>query len=274
MMPDLRHKHWALIIIGLLVAAFALVTAYYFLGSDTVSGPVSQEATSTPVQATSTPATPVHITENATYYDIDLAYPSATPLVSVSADANDQAVTLMRATMQDLAAEFKKNGNFDNLTHDDVQMMRLDERKEALSSEYKTYTGARTVSYVFTVYEDTLGAHPNGYFRTFTFDTKTGQSLGITDLFIPSVDAATLLSAKARADLPAIIKQKSGYDADMDMITDGTAPKTDSFQDFYIDRKNLVILFPPYQVGPYALGPVTYPISLASLSASLKPEYR
>ncbi len=271
---DLRQKHWALIAVGVLIAFFVLLAAYFLLGSVTVTAPDRDTATTTPSQATSTPVTIMHIRESGKYYDLDLTYPSATPLNATNPSADAAAVASMKGAMQQTASEFKKNGNFEDLTQEDIKMMRLDERKYALSSEYETYTGARTVSYVFSIYEDTLGAHPNLYFRTFTFDTKTGQEILLGNLFTSSSNYLSTLSVRARSDIPGIIKKMSGSSGDIEYIQNGTKPVAESFQNFYIDNKNLVLVFPPYQVGPYALGTVLDPIPLAQLGATLKAEYR
>jgi hypothetical protein len=133
---DLKHKQWAVIVIGVLIGAFGVLAAWYMLGSHKALAPAGEMASTTAVMATttvSTPASALHITENAAYYEIDMTYPSATPLLSVSAAANAQAVATMKAAMMEQVAAFKKNGNFAGLTHDDVQMMGLDQRKEALS---------------------------------------------------------------------------------------------------------------------------------------------
>ena len=272
---DLRHKHWALIFIGILVAAFVILAGWYMLGSKQVLAPTGEIGTSTPlVPATTTPADiPAHITEHANYYDIDLTYPSVTPLATLSADADAKAVATMKGAMADVAAQFKKDGDFANLTQQDIELQRLDERKYALSAEYTVYKGARTVSYVFTIYEDTLGAHPNGYYRTFTFDTQTGAELPLSQLFQPSSQYLERLSARTRADVPAIIQAKAGSPGDTDFIQDGTKPDEISFQNFYIDGKDLVIIFPPYQVGPYALGTIEDPIPLGQLSDMLNSTY-
>ncbi len=128
---------------------------------------------------------------------------------------------------------------------------------------------------MYQIYEDTLGAHPNGYYRTFTYDLQTGQEVTLQDLFLPSIPYLERLSDRARADLPAIIKQMSGGDeGDPSMLADGTSPTADNFQWFYIDSTNLVLIFPPYQVGPYSLGTVTDTIPLAQLADSLKVEYQ
>jgi hypothetical protein len=181
--------------------------------------------------------------------------------------------------MMEQVAAFKKNGNFAGLTHDDVQMMGLDQRKEALSSEYKMYTGARTATYTFLIYEDTLGAHPNGYYQTFTFDTKTGAELSLADIFLPSIPYLERVSNRVRTDLPGIIDKMSSDGGnstftDTDSIKMGTQPVKENFSNFYISGKNLVFVFEPYQVGPYALGTVEDPIPLAQLADSLKIEYR
>lgn len=272
---DLKHKHWALIFIGILVAALAVIAIYYMLGTQKVSAPTSPTATSTAQAATTTAAAaPAHITEHAQYYDIDMAYPSATPLASAS--ANVQAVAIMKAAMQSTANQFVKDGNFANLTPKDVQMMGLDQQKESLGAQYKMYTGTHTVSYAFDIFEDTLGAHPNTFYQTFTFDTGTGAQLGLNDIFADE-NYLSELSTIANQKLPAILADREQIDVgevDTDYIAQGAAPKAENYQDWYISGSSLVIVFPPYQVGPYALGTIEMPIPLSSISTFLKPVYR
>lgn len=271
---DLRQKHWALITVGVLIACFALLTAYFLLGKVIVTVPDRGAATTTPSEASSSPVTILHITESTKYYDIDLTYPSATPLQATNASADRAAVATMKDAMQGLATQFKDNFANNRPVNDLVAPGSADTRKEALTSEYEMYTGARSVSYVFSIYEDTLGAHPNLYFRTFTFDTKTGQEILLGNLFTSSSNYLSTLSARARADVPGIIRKMSGQSGDAEYIQNGTKPVAESFQSFYIEGKNLVLIFPPYQVGPYALGTVLDPIPLAQLGAALKAEYR
>lgn len=273
---DLKHKHWAIIVVAILIAILATIAAWYMLGSRTVLAPSSGISTSTPTATATSSAPEAHITEHATYYDVDLAYPSVTPIASVSAYANEKAVATMKAAMQDTADQFKTDGNFANLTHDDIQIMGLDQRKESLGAEYKTYTGGRTVSYVFVIYEDTHGAHPNTFYRTFTFDTQNGEQLGLADLFAPGVNYLGALSTIASKQLPALVaarEQVSVSEVDTDYLHSGIAPEPDSFQNWYISGNSLVIVFPPYQVGPYALGTVELPIPFSQLS-TLRAEYK
>lgn len=269
-----------ILIIGGLAVVVALGVVWYLATHRAPNGSLIQIATSTP--ATSTPivtaATPLHITENAAYYDIDAQYPSSTVLkqsANVSADA--AAVATMKTFEQDTIAQFKKDGNFANLTHDDIQMIGLDQRKYALDIEYKTYQSPRTVSYVYTIYADTLGAHPNAYYRTFTFDTKTGANLSLGDVFASNSSYIQKLSDIAHAKLPAILAKIEGVsvsEVDTEQLNPGITATADNFQNFYLDGNNLVIVFPPYQVGPYALGTILLPIARADLGAMLKSEYR
>ena len=57
------------------------------------------------------------------------------------------------------------------------------------------------------------------------------------------------------------------------MINMGTTPEEVSFENFYFDGNDLVILFAPYQVAAYAAGPQTLRIPLSELASILKPEY-
>ncbi len=206
--------------------------------------------------------------EHAPYYNIVANYATSTPLQGA---AGASATALMKNFVADTIAQFKADGNFANLTKKDIQMMGFDQgRKETLNIVYLIASSPRTVSYIFTIYMDTLGAHGNTLFHTFTFDTTTGESLSIGDLFLPGTDYLGTLSGISRAKLPKII----GEFADTSMIANGTTPEDKNFANFFIDNGVLDILFSPYQVGPYAIGPQTLRISTSELSDTLKAEYR
>lgn len=273
----MNRKHHAVIVVLVLIIVFLLFALGVTYWQSRNSLPLAQSPASTTTVPALVPAETLHLTEHATYYDIDLTYPSATPLVSVSASANDAAVAAMKAFAATTSAQFKQDGNFANLTHDDVQMMGLDQNKYSVSSEYKTYTGGRTVSYVFAVYEDTGGAHPNTYYRTFSFDTQTGAPLTFGDLFAPGSSYLSLLSSQARADVPQILAKDAGGNApaeDTTYVESGTKPEAAAFQSFYIDGTSFVLVFPPYQVAPYSYGTILDPIPLTKLASALAPAYR
>jgi hypothetical protein len=58
------------------------------------------------------------------------------------------------------------------------------------------------------------------------------------------------------------------------MLSAGTTPEEKNFANFFLDNQEFVLLFPPYQVAPYAAGPQTLRIPLPELSNILKQEYR
>ncbi len=207
--------------------------------------------------------------EHAPYYDITANYATSTPL---RGNANAAAIALMQNFVADTITQFKTDGNFSNLTPQDIKMMGFDQgREEKLNIVYLVFSSPRTISYVFTTYLDTLGAHGNLFFHTFTFNTATGAPVALADLFLPGSDYLGTLSTLARAKLPAVI----GPDAtDARMLNAGTVPEDKSFSAFFIDNGTLGILFDPYAVAPYAAGPQTLQLPLSELSSILKPEYR
>ena len=206
--------------------------------------------------------------EHEDYYDIEANYATSTPLVG---DANAAAIALMQNFVKDTITQFKSDGDFANLTAEDTKVMGYDQgRKQQLQILYLMASSGRTVSYIFTIYTDTLGAHGNTFFKTFTFATRSGVALALADAFTSRSDYLDKLSQISRARLPVVI----GQDFDVAFIADGTTPEEENFQNFFFDINMLVILFPPYQVAPYSAGPQTLRIPLSDLSSILKSEYR
>lgn len=215
---------------------------------------------------------PQTVEEHAQYFDITAQYPQTTPLkAAVGVSADDKAVGAMKSFVLDTIGQFKKDGRFDSLTPKDIEMMGFDQgRKLSLNITYLSAASPRTVSYMFTISEDTGGAHGNQFFDTFTFDMKTGLPLVLGDLFVPNTDYLGLISTKTAEALTKIL---APY-ADARMIADGTKPTEDNFGNFFLDGSNLTFLFPPYQVAPYAAGPQTVAIPLETFAGMLKAEYR
>jgi hypothetical protein len=235
--------------------------------------PTPNFGTDTPTAVTE----PVTVTDEATYYTIKALYPSETPLkASAGAQADQAAVSVMKTFVEQEIARFKDNGDFANLSHDDVQMLGLDQRKYELGIEYQAYAGNATLTYVYQMYMDTGGAHPNAFYRTFTFDSKTGAQLTMHDLFTEGAPYLETLSSISRSKLPAFIAQRGDVavsEVDTDYIASGTMPEEDAFQNFYFKDGSLVLLFPPYQIGPYVLGMIELPIPVSELP-NLRSEYK
>jgi hypothetical protein len=218
------------------------------------------------------------ISENAAYYEVKAVYPSSAGLTATAGAAADaKAVEIMKQFELNTIDGFKEQGNFAHLTAEDVKVLGFDQgRKESLEIKYEMKSSPKTVSYMYSIYMDTFGAHPNTFFRTFTFDKKTGAGLDISDLFMPGTAYLKTLSTESRKRLPATIAQRESVkvsEVDTDYMNRGTTPDPDNFQNWYIEGGNLVIVFPPYQVAPYAAGMQLATIPLAQLP-SLNPAYR
>ncbi len=256
-------------IIALIVLLVAGGALWYVLTRPVEGLPPGSMGTTTPQGST---AGTRHITEETELYEIDAAYPASTPLTaSAGARADAAAVASMKGFAEAEIARFKDNGDFDSMTQEDKEMLGYgDGRKQALGLEYTLYTSPATVSYVYLIYVDTFGAHPNAYYRTFTFDKETGEDLHIDDIFSGTADYTSVLSMETRTRLKAAL----GADASIDMLEAGTTPDADNFQNFYLEGDALVMVFPPYQVGPYAIGTQEVRIPRSSLGNALKAEYR
>ncbi len=261
-------------IIGFLVLILlGIGTLWYMTTRPLPATPNVPVATTTPATATE----PLHITEHAQYYDVDAQYPGSTMLSqSAGTQADAAAIAQMKQWDEDTITQFKTDSGLNNLTPQDIQTQGLGpNRKYALTITYEAHSSSANVSYVFQVFEDTLGAHPNTTYKTFVFDSTNGKSLGLSDVFTPGFDYATALSTLSRAKLPAQIAAAEQIDVsqvDTGMLDAGTTADPANFQDFYFDGMNFVLLFPPYQVGPYVLGLVTLQIPASTVSG-LKTQY-
>ncbi|HEY4488869.1 MAG TPA: DUF3298 domain-containing protein [Candidatus Paceibacterota bacterium] len=266
----MNNKHRALWAVGGLLAIFIALLIWYMATHPAPTAVAPGDV------ATTTPPfvdTPQHIVDNGTYHEIDVAYPGVTPLfTSAGAEADAAAVSAMRNFSQNTVNAFRESA--------EMEMPGLGEfardRKYTMDVEYKLFESPKTISYVYMIYQDTLGAHPNTYYRTFSYDRSSGEDLHLEDLFVPGAPYLERLSERTRAELPIIMgrmAQMSPSEVDMDYINSGTMPIGDSFGNFKIEGANLVMIFPPYQVGPYVYGVLEVPISLSSLRDILEPGY-
>ncbi len=197
--------------------------------------------------------------EETDYYRIEVDYPDRVPVANTK-----KAQASLEQGLQQEIARFKSNIE-EMLSPDEEQRLREQGRKYAYGMEYKTYEGQGTVSYAYTVYEDTGGAHPNGYFKTFVFDQE-GNVVTLASLFPNNpnwLEELSLLASKqVTADMKARAEQE---DATGLLFEEGLAPQVENFSNFVIDGDQLVILIPPYQVASYAMGSFEVRIPLSDL---------
>ena len=242
----------AIIVLIILAAGFGL-----WASKATAPGPSGQEQSI--LMGSATPQGDYKHTEEAPYYTIETRYPAGRPVVEAALAAS--------------IAQFKEDGNFANLTAEDIQIQGLGpDRKYAYDAEYKTYNAPGYTSYFYTIYQDTLGAHPNGFFLTFVFD-KEGKQVALADLFMPGARYLDRLSAEAQKQVLAELAKRADAPATpdtADTVRIGTSPSPEALQFFYLDGDTLVLAFPPYQVAAYAMGSFEARIPLADLKDILK----
>lgn len=239
---------------------------------------MTQQVPSYPGPQVISPETPIafekkEVTDASEYHTSRATYPAVTPLIqSAGPDADARAVATMKTYAEGLVAGFKERAGFAELTPEDIATIGLGgDRKYELNADFETSEGTKTTTYVYMVYEDTLGAHPNAYYRTFTFNRATGEAVTLDDLL--EGQYLLRLSEISRAKLATQIAAASGGEANMEYIESGTTPTAENFQNFALKGDTLIIIFPPYQVGPWALGTQMVEIPLAEVADILAPAY-
>lgn len=214
------------------------------------------------------------VEDQSRYHTARAAYPNETPVrESGGPEADASVVAKLKSFAESQVAEFEARAGFESMTEEDIRMLGFDQgRKYELEMDFEVSESPKTLTYVYTIYEDTLGAHPNAYYRTFTFDKATGTELTASDLFAGTY--LQKLSQISRAKLPGVISEKSGVEADIEYIETGTTPTAENFQTYALQNDQLILIFPPYQVGPYALGTQFVEIPLSEIADILQPAYR
>jgi hypothetical protein len=135
-----------------------------------------------------------------------------------------------------------------------------------LSISYDEYRFSDTiVSLVFTIADYTGGAHPNSYYKTFTFDLEQGREISLGDLFIEGSDPLAVIAPIVQQDLLTRI----GEMTDPTWIQQGTGENPANYQNFAITPDALIFFFTPYQVAAYAARPQQSSIPLSQIGVIL-----
>lgn len=133
---------------------------------------------------------------------------------------------------------------------------------------YESFSHSDTiVSLLYTNYINSGGAHPNTYFRSFTFDLDAGTKLFFEDVF-PDADAALAVIAPVAQ---AALSEKFGDSADADWIEDGAGPELINYRNFVLTEDSIIFYFEPYQVAAYVFGTSEVEIPLTDLADVMAP---
>lgn len=114
---------------------------------------------------------------------------------------------------------------------------------------YQAYQQGPYISYVFTVFQDTGGAHPYSFYDSISYNTETNQVIGIDDLVKENSSFLEIVSDNTREKL-----SKNKAIVSYDMMIQGTLPKLENFSQFAFTEDGYLFFFPPYQVAPYSSG--------------------
>lgn len=129
---------------------------------------------------------------------------------------------------------------------------KIENNKFLLKINFDSYEYQEYISYVFHIFVDTHGAHPNTYTWTISYNTKTNEIVDMKNLVEKNKELLNLLSEYSLEKLKQNDKIKE--DNTLDMLLDGTKPNIDNFSKFAFDKDGLKIFFQRYDVAPYYLG--------------------
>ena len=209
----------------------------------------------------------------------DLTYSETTDLFSIKvtypAVQNQDAQARIDAIVDEEVAHFKAQ-SVAPITAEEAERLREQGRPYELTIEYTAHQAEAFSSYVFTVYLDTGGAHPNTFFRTVTFNA-IGKEQTLEDLFVEGAPYLPQLSEEVYPRVVAELKARTGGAVTPDMedgVRLGTASSLEALQFFYLEDNTLHLLFPPYQVAAYAAGSFDVAIPFANIQDILKPELK
>jgi len=129
-----------------------------------------------------------------------------------------------------------------------------------------TYLDPRLVSVVFTISTFTGGAHPNNARIGLLFDLEHGRALRLSDVLAAPKSAVAEIAKACRAQLEAQAKEE-GWElfdnADVGAVVGEVT-------NWSANKDGLEILFDPYSVAAYVVGPRECRLAYAELEYWLK----
>lgn len=174
-----------------------------------------------------------------------------------------------REYMNQTIASFKQSAD------QDVPDMRAKFGTDSPTAKYEidlkaTYVkGDKTESIIIDNYVYTGGANGDDSYKVFTASKSTGKLLSINDIILPTKhDSFVSYMKKALASWrPEGGKYSVVFPEEVGALT------FDSFSNFSLDSKNLIIYFDKFAIGPGVLGAVAFPVPLSKIKDFLVSGY-
>ena len=114
---------------------------------------------------------------------------------------------------------------------------------------YQEFENSPYISYVFTIFQDTGGAHPISFYDTISYNREENKIVTIEDLVKENPQFLEIVSKSVREQL-----SKNKNIVNYNMMMEGTLPKKENFETFAITEEGYLFFFSPYQVAPYSSG--------------------
>lgn len=121
-----------------------------------------------------------------------------------------------------------------------------------------------------TIYEYAGGAHGNTSYETWTYNKQTGRTFMYKDLFQEEHNPSWTIYPMVKEQL---MKKISAPDKDWIKKGSGQESTLENYKHFVLDGENLVIIFPPYQVAPFAEGTQEVKIPMKDIKVILRPPF-
>jgi hypothetical protein len=159
---------------------------------------------------------------------------------------------------------------FNELMEQKPQFTAADRTAEQTSYEV-AYAGPDLVSVKFSSFNMTIGAaHPDSSEKAVTVVMATGEPLTPSDVFAaPEAEWSAAIVDVAHKELKKQFRE-AGFDP-AQLTRDQVADTATKPHNWLVEEDALVLLFPPYSIGPYALGALEVRVPWKNLGPLLNP---
>lgn len=245
-------------LILILALILALGGAVFLLTQKKATSPIEE-----PNASGTTTSEPVSIKEKTEMYEIDLSAPAGLP------EAVNKKI---REDLENAASEFRKSAS---------EMSDLPEFAGRLwlkTEDSKEYKSSDSRSVEIIVSENLGGAHPNPVYFIYNF-RPNGELLSLGNIL--NNDTSKLEKVRAIAEETLLEKFYADIETNMEdesteviteqkefmlgMVKDGVSAVGFDYSTWVLDQNDLVLIFPPYAVAPYAYGAQEVSIPLSEL---------
>lgn len=126
------------------------------------------------------------------------------------------------------------------------------EKKYNLGITFETYTAKDTISFLFNVSQNLGCLHEEKYVFSINYNIKKNKIISISDLIFENENLLEKLQNKC---YDALIQNEDIKNAGVEeFVLEGTKTEIKNYENFILDKENIIIYFGEYQVVPYYLG--------------------